>query len=114
MFNVPFGFFELSERSFLMLHHKCVALRTGRIPLETSIVVHFNDINRHPRLLETFNTMQPVDRFLVEQSNIMLIALYAGHQAFIRIKPHGVLSESRDLSGFFDRMHVASSSEKKV
>jgi hypothetical protein len=95
-----------------MLHHECVALRNGRIPFETEIDVHFNDFNRHPGLLETFDAMQPVDRFFVEHPNVVLIALYAWYQAFIRVKAYSVLGESRYLGSFFDCMHVESSLEK--
>ncbi|MNT35785.1 hypothetical protein D3C72_1718290 [compost metagenome] len=55
--------------------------------------------------------MQPVDRFLVKHPNVVPIALYARYQAFIRIKTHGVLGESRDLGSFLDRMHLKSSLE---
>ncbi|MNI75124.1 hypothetical protein D3C73_1312510 [compost metagenome] len=57
--------------------------------------------------------MQPVDGFFIEHPDIILIALYAWHQAFIRVKAHGVLGKSRDLGSFFDRMHVKSSLENK-
>lgn len=106
MGDAPFGFFELNERRFSILHHECAALRNGRIAFEAEVDVRFDDFNGHPGLLEAFGAIQPVDRFLVEQPNVVFIALDARHQAFIGVKAHGVLGESRYQGGFFDRIHV--------
>ncbi|MNJ67795.1 hypothetical protein D3C77_639930 [compost metagenome] len=57
--------------------------------------------------------MQPVDRFFIEQPDIVIISLYARHQPFIGVKAYGMLGESRDLGCLLDRMHVKSSLENK-